>query len=82
MVEFSPIPEEHRRGVVREYLVHYMSIGNAKDSDNVTSPGNMTRVELKGLLKFTNYSIMVTAFTVGYGNFSAPIVVSSAEDGE
>ena len=82
MVTFSPVPQKHRRGIVRKYKLQYSSLGEQQFNGIKVFTRNVTSVEVTGLLKFTNYSITVAAFTVEYSNFSTPITVSTAEDGK
>ena len=66
---------------MKNYSVRYWSLGE-EHSGEVALSGNKTSVELIGLLKFTNYSIIIAAFTVGYSNYSTPVIVSTAEGGK
>ena len=79
-VTWGQVPSSEQNGVILNYTVSYKeaSHGSAK-TVTVDEPTNSTT--LKGLNKYTNYSITVFASTIkGGGIVSAPIFVITDED--
>jgi Fibronectin type III domain len=87
-VAWSPPPEDHQNGVIKGYRVLYAE-ANSNDDDVSSSsvsiasvPPNDTWYVVRGLRKWTLYSVWVLAFTeAGEGPRSDVIVVQTAEDG-
>lgn len=81
-VTWGPVPLSERNGVILNYTVSYKEAthGSAKTGTAaVDEPKNSTT--LKGLNKYTNYSITVFASTMkGGGIVSEPIFVITDQD--
>ena len=78
-VDWDAVPVADQNGIILTYAVTYCSLpgGISQAVINASS----THVTLKGLKKYTNYSIFVFASTVkGDGNASDPITVTTDED--
>ena len=83
LVEWDPPREEVLYGILRGFRIRY---GVAIDTDitNTTEliPEQQLTYIIENLEEFTNYSIEVTAVTVGEGPYSSPIIVITDQDGE
>ena len=83
LVEWDPPREEVLYGILRGFRIRY---GVAIDTDitNTTEliPEQQSSYIIQNLEEFTNYSIEVTAVTVGEGPYSTPIIVITDQDGE
>ncbi|XP_048471430.1 Down syndrome cell adhesion molecule-like protein 1 homolog [Rhincodon typus] len=79
---WSPPPRSTLNGVLKGFRVIYWSVhqdGDWGEMQNITTMEN--RVELKGLEKFTNYSVQVLAFTqAGDGVRSLVLYTQTKED--
>ena len=80
LVEWGNVPQAAQNGIILRYTVHYKVFPNGSvHSKRVSAPSS--QVTLRGLKKYTNYSIWVSASTVkGNGNASMPIIVTTDED--
>ena len=80
LVEWGNVPQAAQNGIILRYTVHYKVFPNGSvHSKRVSAPSS--QVTLRGLQKYTNYSIWVSASTVkGNGNASKPIIVTTDED--
>ena len=81
-MEWDPPREEVLYGILRGFRIRY---GVAMDT-NITNtteliPEQQLSYIIQNLEEFTNYSIEVTAVTVGEGPFSTPIIVITDQDG-
>ena len=80
MVMWSLPPPNFIFGILRGFEIRY----HINDSNNTMSINNLTDAdrffEIHGLEEFKNYSIEVSAITIGNGPFSAPIYVVTDED--
>ncbi|XP_022810550.1 protein sidekick-1-like isoform X2 [Stylophora pistillata] len=85
-VSWAAVAKQHRNGIIKGYKVIYQAL---PDGDNVTSFSNISfedqekedDVTLGDLIKFTNYSIRVLAFTVvGDGPSSEVKIVQTQQD--
>ena len=83
LVQWDPPREEVLYGILRGFRIRY---GVAMDTDitNTTEliPEQQLTYTIENLEEFTNYSIEVTAVTVGEGSYSSPIIVITDQDGE
>ena len=80
MVTWLPVPDGYVHGILRGYRLLF-KIDEDSIYQNVTTVNQS--FELKGLEKFTNYSVKVLAYTrIGDGNISDPLLVSTDEDGK
>ena len=80
LVKWGNVPQAAQNGIILRYTVRYKVFPNVTVySKAVSAPSS--QVTLRGLKKYTNYSIWVSASTVkGNGNASKPIIVTTDED--
>ena len=79
-VGWNAVPIADQNGIILTYTVTYSSLPGGISQTNVKN-ASFTHVRLKGLKKYTNYSIIVFASTAkGDGNASDPITVTTDED--
>ena len=80
-ISWSTIPQEFVHGVLRGYIFTYWPVEDINDTANATAGPDATTIDLKGLKKFTNYSIKFAGLTYkGVGNGS-DIILQTSEDG-
>ncbi len=84
-VQWEPPPQEFFFGILRGYIIRYVPVGNISNDSaylmtNLIEPTE-TNYTLELLMEFVNYSIEVTAVTVGNGPFSDPVYVRTNADG-
>ena len=80
-VLWKPVPEGFVHGILLGYRVFYKERGAAKFIARVANQKSLL-MELKGLRKFTFYTIKILAFTrIGDGASSAEISVQTDQDG-
>jgi len=84
LVEWDLPRQEVLYGVLRGFRIQYVAATNARiPSSSVTTElisEQQTSYTISNLEKFTNYSIEVTAVTVGEGPYSSPIIVITDQD--
>ena len=82
-VTWQPIPADHIHGVLSGYNVGHHRVGREKRSVTmVTVNASSLSVDIMGLVKFSEYRIMVSGFTSkGVGNQSE-ITCWTDEDGK
>ena len=86
-VGWSPIPQQFIHGILMGYHLHYINtdpegFGDVSKGIHTIETGR-TSALIQGLLKFTNYRIQVSGFTVkGNGPRSDVVVVKTEEDGK
>lgn len=86
-VQWSPIPEQFIHGILLGYHINFTYLdpagsGHVMAGVHATGASN-TSILIHGLLKFTNYSVQVSGFTVkGDGLLSNQVTVRTDEDGE
>jgi len=84
-VEWPPIPKHFIHGILLGYHITYTNMdpdgfGDVSTGVHATGAGSTSTV-IQGLLKFTNYRIQVSGFTVkGDGPLSHAVVVRTDED--
>ncbi len=83
-VQWEPPPQEFFYGILRGYIIRYVPVGNINNGDaylmtNLIEPTEINYT-LENLLEFVNYSIEVTAVTVGNGPFSDPVYARTDPD--
>ena len=82
LVEWDRPREELLYGILRGFRIRY---GVAMDMNITTTteliPEQQLSYIIENLEEFTNYSIEVTAVTVGEGPYSTPIIVITDQDG-
>ena len=78
----SPTPELIF-GVLRRFEIRYYITSQPKNLSVIPNiPFTDRAFEITQLLEFTNYSVEVSAITVGNGPFSSPVTVVTDEDSE
>ena len=82
MVVWETVPVADKNGIILSYTVTYTALtGGIPRRAVVSAP--TTHVTLRSLEEYTNYSIFVFASTIkGDGNASAPIIVTTDQDGK
>lgn len=84
-VTWVAIPSAQVKGVLTSYTVQYLPLdkygNNVTDRQQFTVPSTQMSAELKGLKKYTNYSISVSGVTRDIGVESQSIFVRTSEDG-
>ena len=79
-VDWDAVPIADQNGIILTYTVKYRALPGGIPQTAVINASS-THVTLKGLKKYTNYSIFVFASTAkGDGNVSDPITVTTDED--
>ena len=79
-VDWETVPVRYQNGIILTYTVTYRALpAGILQTALVRTPS--TQVTLRGLKKYTNYSILVFASTLkGDGNASDEITVTTDED--
>ena len=79
-VDWETVPVAYQNGIILTYTVTYRALpAGILQTAKVRAPS--TQVTLRGLKKYTNYSIFVfTTTSKGDGNASDPINVTTDED--
>lgn len=81
LVQWNPVPSQHRNGIIRGYQVTYWKSGDDPAINQSLITSCSQKVEIRGLKTFTRYGVVVAAFTrKGLGNFSQPIEEITDED--
>lgn len=81
-MSWKEVPHGYVHGVLLGYRLQYKTVAKSKYITQVMRRGTL-QVLLTGLLKYTEYDIMISAFTrVGDGPNSAKITVRTDEDGK
>ena len=82
LVSWQPPTPELTFGILREFVIRYNLIESPEDyvfvQDIITA--EQTTFNIMGLNKFANYSVEVSAVTIGSGPFSSPVYVVTDED--
>ena len=82
LVSWQPPTPELTFGILREFVIRYNLIESPEDyvfvQDIITA--EQTMFNIMGLNKFANYSVEVSAVTIGSGPFSSPVYVVTDED--
>ncbi|XP_068727262.1 uncharacterized protein [Montipora capricornis] len=80
-IRWNPVPRGYENGVVTGFRVLYFDAANTQPKLNVTVGANISSVELKDLLVYTNYCIEALAFTSqGDGIKSDCVTTVTGED--
>jgi hypothetical protein len=83
IVRWNIIPITEARGLIRNYHVMYKPYPAPDGMSNVTVPGNMSSVNIDGLIGGVSYSVSVRAVTgAGAGNASDVIIVLVPADND
>lgn len=80
-VQWNPPRQEVLFGILRSYRVRIAVTGQTNFSV-IEVPSLVTVLLIGDLMEFTNYSVEVTAVTVGEGPYSDPVVVTTDQDSE
>ena len=93
-LEWKPVDELHINGVLRAYVIVYfithslhvtrhnitIPVTTARKRRAITNPSSPS-YELRGLKKYTTYTVQVMAYTVDYGVPSLEVNITTAQDG-
>ena len=80
LVEWDRPREEVLYGVLRGFRIRYATNTNISNTTELI-PEQQSSYTIHNLEEFTNYSIEVTAVTVGEGPYSSPIIVITEQGG-
>ena len=81
IVVWEPPPPDKIFGILRSYEIRYYIAKPDSDPFFISDiPAEERMFEITRLLEFTNYSVEVSAITVGNGPFSSPVYVVTDED--
>ena len=81
LVSWEPPTLELTFGILRGFEIRYYNTSRPENSSIINNISAADRMyDIKQLLEFTNYSIEVSAITVGNGPFSSPVTVVTDED--
>jgi len=81
LVEWEPPRQEVWYGILRGFRIRYVAAINEHASVTTELISEQeTSYTISNLEEFTNYSIEVTAVTVGEGPYSTPIIVITDQD--
>ena len=80
LVEWDPPKKEVLYGILRGFRIRYATNANITTTTELI-PEQQSSYIIHDLEEFTNYSIEVTAVTVGEGPYSTPIIVITDQDG-
>lgn len=82
-VTWSSVPSGHENGIITGYRVLYIDQANSQPKLNVTVDADISYIELKDLLVYTNYCVEVLAFTGQGDGIRSPCVnASTGESGK
>ena len=79
-ISWQPPPADDQNGVIRAYNVSY-GLTTQSPSDYVNLSISETEIELTSLEKFTDYTVIVNAFTIAAGPVEA-VTVQTDSDSE
>lgn len=87
LVKWSPIPQNSTHGILLGYHIHFKTMNPVGFSNVVpdiqSARASSTSSLIQRLLKFTEYTIQVSGYTVkGDGPLSNAVVVRTDEDGK
>ena len=81
LVFWEPPTPELTFGILRRFEIRYYITSLPENPIIISNiPANRRMFDIKQLLEFTNYSVQVSAVTVGNGPFSSPVTVVTDED--
>ena len=83
LMEWDPPRQEVLYGILRGFRIRYFATKNTKNMSNTIElfSEQHSSYVIQNLKEFINYSIEVTAVTVGEGPYSTPIIVTTDQDG-
>ena len=70
---------EDQNGIVREYVINITEVDTGSTVQKVSTTNSLT---LENLHPYYTYAIVVAAFTIESGPYSASFSFTTAEDGE
>lgn len=76
---WNALPEGHRNGVVRHYIVHILEAVTMFTFQQVLYTTSAT---VSSLHPYYTYNLSVAAYTVAMGPFSVPVSLQLPESGE
>ncbi|XP_067028196.1 uncharacterized protein [Acropora muricata] len=76
-VTWGSVPSGHENGIITGYRILYIDQANSQPKLDVTVDANMSYIELKDLLVYTNYCVEVLAFTSQGDGIRSPCVNTS-----
>ena len=79
-LSWNPPRFDQQNGVIRYYTLYITDVTSGNSSWQLTS--NSTRITVPNLQPFFTYNITISAFTVGEGPVSDPLVVTLPQDGQ
>ena len=79
-MEWDPLKKEVLYGILRGFRIRYATNTNTTTTTELI-PEQQSSYIIHNLEEFTNYSIEVTAVTVGEGPYSTPIIVITDQGG-
>ena len=80
IVEWDPPREEVLFGILRGFRIRYVAMDTSIPVTTELISEQQTSYTIVSLEEHTNYSIEVTAVTVGEGPYSTPIIVITDQD--
>ena len=81
-VAWQPLPGCDQNGVITNYIIAYMIVGNMTIIETVVGAANSSAV-ISPLTPFTNYTIKMAASTsVGHGEFGPEMIIQTNESGK
>lgn len=79
-VTWSSVPSGHENGIITGYRVLYIDQANSQPKLNVTVDADISYIELKDLLVYTNYCVEMLAFTSQGDGIRSPCVNASTRE--
>lgn len=81
LVTWEPPREEVIFGILRAFEIRYYITSQPENISSLNNiPATQRMFNITELLEFTNYSVEVSAVTIGNGPFSDPVTVITDED--
>lgn len=80
LVIWEPPGKEVIFGILREFEIRYYITSQPDNTSSHIIPATHEMFNITELLEFTNYSIEISAITIGNGPFSEPVTVITDED--
>ena len=81
LVQWSPVPEEDRNGIILGYQIMYRRSGTDEALNSKCCIPDTSASQIASLRKFTVYDVHVLAYTAkGHGPLSDAVRARTAED--
>lgn len=80
LVTWDSPREEVIFGILRAFEIRYYITSQPDNTSSHIIPARHRMFNITELLEFTNYSVEVSAITIGNGPFSEPVIVITDED--